>query len=59
MTKVTGIPAITAKLLLTTALAFGASTFALADDDGHSGGKDKVLYTGRRTRLTLRRIFWR
>ena len=43
MTKANGIAATTAKLFLIALLAIGATTIALADD-GHGGGKDKVLY---------------
>jgi hypothetical protein len=43
MTKSNGLVTITAKLCLTALLAIGVVNIVLADD-GHGGGKDKVLY---------------
>ena len=43
MSKSNGLVAITAKLCLTALLAIGVVNIVLADD-GHGGGKDKVLY---------------
>ena len=61
MNKNNGIAAMSAGLFLTVAvaLAIGASAILLADDEGHGGGKDRVLYVWRRIRLTSRRTFWR
>ena len=59
MTKANAIAAMTAKLFLTAALAIGAANIVLADDDGHGGEKTRFCTSGRRTRLTLRRISWR
>jgi hypothetical protein len=44
MGKSKGLAAITARAFLTAVLAIGAASITLADDDGHGGGEDKVLY---------------
>jgi len=44
MRKTNGIVALAAKLFLTAALALGAAGITLADDGGHGGGKEKILY---------------
>jgi selenium-binding protein 1 len=44
MRKTNRTAALAAKLFLTAALTIGAASIILADDEGHGGGKEKVLY---------------